>query len=109
MVVTGVKCTPQMNRSPYPVRILSKMHTTAPTPSIIRDCTRSRFQKTKQQKIEGTLAALIAIQKGGVNTDSEQIDNWLQKANQKDAARLYEEIEIDPNEETIFQPAKASG
>jgi chromosome segregation protein len=52
--------------------------------------------RTKQQKIEGTLAALIAIQKGGVSTDTGQVDDWLEKVGHKDTRRLYEEIDIEP-------------
>ena len=50
MVVTGVKETPKQNKSPYPVKMLNKMQTTAPMPTEHRDSTRFFFQKTKQQK-----------------------------------------------------------
>jgi len=50
MVVTGVNATPNINKRPYPVIILSRIQTTAPIPSSMREWTRCGFQKTKQQK-----------------------------------------------------------
>ena len=48
------------------------------------DITESR---TAQQKLEGTLATLVSVQKGTSNTDSNEVDTWLSDVGIKNIQR----------------------
>ena len=53
--------------------------------------------RTQQQKIEGTLAALVSLQKGNADLDQNQIESWLAKLDVDSTKRLYEEINVEPD------------
>jgi chromosome segregation protein len=53
--------------------------------------------RTQQQKIEGTLAALVSLQKGNAEIDQEKIENWLTNLGVDSRQRLYEEINVEPD------------
>lgn len=52
--------------------------------------------RTRQQKIEGTLAGLVSLQKSDAGSEQAGIDDWLAGLGQADARRLYEEINVEP-------------
>ncbi|MGK0297839.1 MAG: chromosome segregation protein, partial [Gammaproteobacteria bacterium] len=53
--------------------------------------------RTQQQKIEGTLAALVSLQKGNADIGQDQIEGWLTKLGLDSTKRLYEEINVEPD------------
>ncbi len=52
--------------------------------------------RTGQQKLEGTLASLLALQQQGVGMDQPEIDGWLAGVEQQSPGRLLEHIKVDP-------------
>ncbi len=52
--------------------------------------------RTSQQKIEGTLATLVALQKGEEDSGQDNIDAWLANVGITNPQRLYEELEVEP-------------
>jgi len=51
--------------------------------------------RTQQQKLEGTLAALIPLQHGDDSVDQAGISDWLGKVGEQSAPRLLEQLNID--------------
>ena len=52
--------------------------------------------RTRQQKLEGTLAALIPLQHGDDGQDQAGITNWLGGLGEQSAPRLLEQLKIAP-------------
>ncbi len=52
--------------------------------------------RTSQQKIEGTLATLVALQKGEDDSGRDNIESWLADVGITNPQRLYEEIDVEP-------------
>jgi len=52
--------------------------------------------RTRQQKHEGTLAALVSLQRGDSHPAQTDIDAWLASVGEKSPARLLEQISVEP-------------
>ena len=64
--------------------------------------------RTTEQKLEGTLASLEALQQGDSNPDDGRLGDWLSSFNRNTPARLVELITVDPDWshalETVLMP-----
>lgn len=52
--------------------------------------------RTQQQKLEGTLAALIPLQQGDTSLNQAGINTWLSTLGEQDSPRLLEKLNIEP-------------
>ena len=52
--------------------------------------------RIRQQKLEGTLAALISLQKGDAEPAQEKINDWLSKLGEARSCRVYEDLKVEP-------------
>jgi chromosome segregation protein len=52
--------------------------------------------RTQQQKLEGTLAALIPLQQGDTSLNQAGINSWLTTLGEQDSPRLLEKLNIEP-------------